>query len=289
MTIPEQGIEVDHIEFPAGRIRYCRAGTSGAPIVLLHGAGLDNAMLSWRHAIPMLATDHRVYAPDLPKQGGSTPWLGLANQRTLEEVLRWLLDAWEVPAATLVGLSMGGSIATGFALRHPHRVRGLVLVDSGGFQHKLDKHALNYWLTRLGLFGSISAKVLGLHPSLIRRMLTKVAFADGSQVPDLTSLVEELREEAKRRTSALTDWQVDALGRRSCTVNHLPLVNRIHCSTMVVHGAQDKAVPVSVAREMADGISGSQLQVIDNAGHWPNREKPSEFNALLREFVNTHG
>ena len=94
MTAPPEGVEVEHIEFPAGTIRYHRAGSSGPAIVLLHGGGPDNAMLSWRHALGVLAADHRVFAPDLPGQGGSMPWRGKANQRTFEEVLRWLLDAW---------------------------------------------------------------------------------------------------------------------------------------------------------------------------------------------------
>lgn len=117
MTALPQGVETDHIEFPAGKIRFHRAGGSGPAIVLLHGGGVDNGMLSWRHTVPVLAVDHTVFVPDLPGQGGSRPWHGRADQRTCEEALRWLLDAWRVPDATVVGMSMGGSIATGFALR----------------------------------------------------------------------------------------------------------------------------------------------------------------------------
>ncbi|MGW0890008.1 alpha/beta fold hydrolase [Saccharopolyspora sp. NPDC002578] len=286
MTAPPQGVEVDHVEFPAGKIRYYRAGSSGPAIVLLHGGGLDNAMLSWRHTIPVLAEDHRVYVPDLPGQGGSRPWHGRANQRTFEEVLRWLLDAWQVRDTMIVGLSMGGSIATGFTLRHPRRVRGLVLVGSGGLVPRLDHHLLSYLATRVEFVGSVSAKLLAKHRGLVRRQLTKQLFTGDRPVPDLESIVDEVSAEAGQRESVFSDWQRDSLGRRAMRVNHGPHLDQINCPVMFIHGEQDTAVPISSSRQAATAISGAQLHVIPGAGHWPNREKANEFNALLRQFVN---
>ncbi|WP_243792449.1 alpha/beta fold hydrolase [Saccharopolyspora gloriosae] len=286
MTAPPQGVEVDHVEFPAGKIRYFRAGSSGPAIVLLHGGGLDNAMLSWRHTIPVLAADHRVYVPDLPGQGGSRPWHGRANQRTFEEVLRWLLDAWQVRDTMIVGLSMGGSIATGFTLRHPRRVRGLVLVGSGGLVSRLDHHLLSYLATRVDFVGSASAKLLARRRGLVRRVLAKQLFTGDRPVPDLESIVEEVSAEAGQRESVFSDWQRDSLGRRAMRINHGPHLDQINCPVMFIHGDQDNVVPVSSSQQAATAISGAQLHVIPGAGHWPNREKANEFNALLREFVN---
>ncbi|KAA5832759.1 alpha/beta hydrolase [Saccharopolyspora hirsuta] len=288
MTAPPQGVEVDHIEFPAGRIRFYRAGSSGPAIVLLHGGGPDNAMISWRHAIGVLAADHRVFVPDLPGQGGSMPWRGSANQRTFEEVLRWLLDAWQVPQAVLVGLSMGGSIAAGFALRNPQRVRGLVLVDSTGMQHKLHRHLLAYLALRSRFAGPLAAKLLRLNRSLVRRALTKLFFTGGQPVSDLESIVDEVSAEAGARGSVFADWHADAVGRKAMRINHLPNLTQLQCPVMVIHGERDAIVPVQAARDAAGAIPGSMLRVLPDAGHWPNRERPTEFNALLREFVNTH-
>ncbi|WP_406688900.1 alpha/beta fold hydrolase [Saccharopolyspora sp. ID03-671] len=286
MTAPPQGVEVDQIEFPAGKVRYYKAGTDGPPIVLLHGGGPDNALLSWRHTIGALAPDHRVYAPDLPGQGGSTEWRGRGNQRTFEEVLRWLLDAWQVPQAILVGLSMGGSIATGFTLRHPQRVRALALVDSTGVQHRMPHHLLTYLLMRTDLTGRVAAKLLRGNRALVRTALNKVFFADSTSVPDLDAVVEEVGAEARVRRSVFADWHADAINRRSMSINHLPQLNRITCPVTVVHGEKDALVPVSSAQAVAGAIPGAQLRIMQQAGHWPNRERPTEFNALLREFVN---
>lgn len=286
MTAPPQGVEVDQIEFPAGKVRYYKAGTDGPPIVLLHGGGPDNALLSWRNTIGVLAADHRVYAPDLPGQGGSTEWRGRGNQRTFEEVLRWLLDAWRIPQATLVGLSMGGSIATGFTLRHPQRVRALALVDSTGMQHRMPHHLITYLLMRTGLSGRMAATLLRGNRSLVRFALNKVFFADASSVRDLDSIVDEVSAEAAVRRSVFADWHADAIKRRSMTINHLPQLNRISCPVTVIHGEKDALIPVASAQEVAGAIPGAQLRVMPQAGHWPNRERPTEFNALLREFVN---
>ncbi|WP_233576522.1 alpha/beta fold hydrolase [Saccharopolyspora rhizosphaerae] len=286
MTAPPQGVEVDQIEFPAGKIRYYEAGTDGPPIVLLHGGGPDNALISWRNTIEVLAADHRVYAPDLPGQGGSTEWRGRANQRTFEEVLRWLLDAWRVPQATLVGLSMGGSIATGFTLRHPQRVRALALVDSTGVQHRMPHHLMTYLLMRAGFTGRAAATMLRANRSLVRLALNKVFFADASSVSDLESIIDEVRAEAGARRSVFADWHADAINRRSMTINHVPQLPRIACPVTVIHGEKDALVPVASAHEVARAIPGAQLRVMPQAGHWPNRERPTEFNALLREFVN---
>ncbi|GAA2348346.1 alpha/beta hydrolase [Saccharopolyspora halophila] len=289
MTAPPQGVEVDQIEFPAGTIRYYRAGTSGTPVVLLHGGGPDNALLSWRNTIGTLAADHRVFAPDLPGQGGSTAWRGRANQRTFEEVLRWLLDTWQVPQAILVGLSMGGSIAAGFTLRHPQRVRALALVDSTGMQHRMPRHLLTYLLMHTDLSGRVAANLLRRSRALTRTALSRIFFADATKVTDLESIVDEVVAEARVRRSVFADWHGDAIGRRAMNINHLPQLGRVSCPTTVIHGEQDALIPVAAARDTAAAIPNSTLRVLPNSGHWPNRERPAEFNALLREFVNGLG
>lgn len=287
MSAPEQqGVVVDHVQFPAGRIRYYRAGTSGPAIVLLHGGGIDNATLSWRHAISTLAVDHRVYVPDLPRHGGSRQWQGQASQRNLEEIVRWLLDSWQVQDTTLVGLSMGGSVAAGFALRHPQRVRGLALVAASGMQQRMDKQFLNYLMVRTPLAGQAIARVTGMHRRLAEQYLTRGVFAGEETVSDSEQLLEEVMTELRGSRSVFVDWQKSAIGPRAMHVNHLPHLGQLRCPTMFIHGEQDRVVPVSASREAAGLVRGSHLRVISGAGHWCHREKPNEFNALLREFVN---
>lgn len=285
MVAPPHGVEVDFVEFPAGRVSFLRAGTSGPPVVLLPGAGPDNALLAWRHVIPALAADHRVFAPDLPGQGGSLPWAGSTGQRTLEEALRWLLETWQLPEVTLVGSSTGGSVATGFALRNPNRVRRLALVAPTGLQHRLRKHMLVHAAIRTGLTGTPAATALRMKP-LVRLMLNQLVLTGGGTTPDLADITDEVAAELRNRRSLTSGWHTDAIAPRHMRVNHLPQLQRLESPALFIHGDRDTLVPLSVAADAATA-AGGRLRTIAGAGHWPSREKPTELTAAVQEFVNS--
>jgi pimeloyl-ACP methyl ester carboxylesterase len=288
MTTPPSGAEVCHITYPAGTIRFHRVGSHGPAIILLHGGGLDNGMLAWRHTIPALATDHQVYVPDLPGQGGSVPWRGRADQRTCEEVLRWLCDDWGVPGAILVGLGMGGSIATGFALRHPRRVHGLVLVNPEGMRPRFDRHRLGYLTLCSPAIGTLLGKTVGMHRSLVRELVIRSVFSGTHPIPGMESIVDDVHGELRARGSAYTEWQRDAVAWSGMRVNHLPRLPEIQCRTLIVQGADDLVVPPECSKQAAAAIPGATLRVLDGSGHWLPLERPAEFNALLRGFIHEH-
>ena len=284
MTALPQGVEVDFVEFPAGRVSYLRAGTTGPPVVLLPGAGPDNALLAWRHVIPHLAADHQVFAPDLPGQGGSLPWAGSTGQRTLEEALRWLLETWQLREVTLVGSSTGGSVATGFALRNPNRVRRLALVSATGLQHRLRHHVLVHAAVHTGLTRAPAAAVLRANP-MTRLMLNRFVFTGGGTIPDLADITREVAAEIRNRRSLTSGWHAEAIAPRHMRVNHLPLLGRLESPVLFIHGEQDALVPVSGAADAATA-AGGQLRTIPGAGHWPSRETPGELTAALQEFAD---
>lgn len=286
MSAKITGIESVDIDFPAGTVRYHRAGAEGPPVVLLHGGVADNALLSWKHTFGVLTPDHQVYAPDLPKHGGSRPWQGQVTQRTLEECLRWLLDEWGLSEVTLIGHSIGGSLAAGFALRHPHRIRQLVLIDSHGLQPKIPWHKAVYFGTRGKLTASTLARAVAANESFAKWFLTKTIFTGTQPTPDLDELVDQTRQEARENGSVLADWMSESLQRQSTQVNHLPHLGYLRCPTLITHGENDKLVPLSYSREAAGAIPGSRLRIVPDAGHRPHRERPNEFNAYLREFLN---
>src|SRR5215469_4177457 len=132
MLAPESGPLVKQIWLRVSglRIRCLAAGVSGPPVLLLHGAGLDAAGLSLGSAMAALADTCRVFAPDLPGFGESDPmpagW-GFAEHSAF---LAPLLAALGLSRVALVGVSMGGGIALGFALQAPEQIERLVLIDS---------------------------------------------------------------------------------------------------------------------------------------------------------------
>ena len=93
-----------------------RTGGSGPPLVFLHGIGLDAATVSWRHALPALAEERTVYAPDLPGHGDSDKPDRAYTTGYYLSVVEAFLDAVDVTEPAIAGLSMGGALALGHAL-----------------------------------------------------------------------------------------------------------------------------------------------------------------------------
>ncbi|RKS08822.1 pimeloyl-ACP methyl ester carboxylesterase [Nocardiopsis sp. Huas11] len=270
------------VDLDEGHIAFHTMGERGSPVVLLHGGGMDHGLLSWRHLGPDLARDHRVFLPDLPKHGGSWPWAARADQAGQVSVLERLLDHWGLESATLVGLSMGGAVATGFALAHPARVDRLVMIDSGGIQDRVAAHGLAYVLVKAPL-SRLTA--LALTPALVRRGLRDRTFQ--GPVADLDDLAAAAHAElrAKRERHAYSDWQRHEIGPRAMRTDLRPRLGRITCPALVVHGAQDDIVPLRFAREAAERMPRARLVVVEGAGHWSPVERPGEVGSAVRAFL----
>ena len=278
----------DHvIERPEGRLHVHLAGDTGPPVLLLSGAGLDNAMLSWRHLIPDLARDHRVIAPDWPKQGRSRPWNGRATHDVLLRTITDVLDDVGVERAAVVGLSLGGAMTLAYAIEHPDRVERLVaLAPAGTLEFPPVAHQL-LWLT---------AKVPLLHrtlPSLAFRNRTLVAaFArrslfggDAARIADFDEIVDAVLAEARAGNAGSSDWQNDSIGFRRMRLDLRPRLPEIRCPALFLQGDRDAGVPLARTAEAAALVPGARLEVLPGRGHWSNRESPDEVNALVRRFL----
>ena len=152
------GLERGVVTLPGGaRVDYRTGGQEeGRPVVLLHGGGTDSGMLSWRDTIPALVeAGFRIYTPDMPGYGDSPLDQRPSTVQNLIGYLDGLMDAWALDRAALVGVSMGGAVAIGYALSQPTRVDRLVLIGTYGIQDRAPFHRLSYlyvripWLTRL--------------------------------------------------------------------------------------------------------------------------------------------
>ncbi|MEM5817655.1 MAG: alpha/beta hydrolase, partial [Desulfitobacterium hafniense] len=87
------------------------AGNGAATIVLLHGAGVDSAMMSWAEVMRILGENYRVIAPDLPGYGGSDSIDGEYTLGFYTETVKGIIEAFQCPPVVLVGLSLGGGIS----------------------------------------------------------------------------------------------------------------------------------------------------------------------------------
>lgn len=275
------------VEMTEGRIHYRIKGESGPPVVLLHGGGVDNGEWIWRWLAADLAANYRVYVPDHPKHGHSWPWRARADQQGQEDVLARLLDRWGLETVTLIGLSLGSTTAIGYALRHPQRVRSLVLTASGGIQDRVARHKVAYLALRTPMSWSMSRV---MSPTSLRRWVrSAVRFADYVPEGDIDALADLAAEELDRKKShkghMFSDWNRFEIGPRRMRVDFRSRMSEITCPVLFVHGELDEAVPLPYPREAAAIAPQGRLEVIKGAGHFVPVERPREYADVVRAFL----
>lgn len=279
--IPE-GVQTHTVTVNDMAIQYYQAGQDGPPVVLLHGGGVDSAMISWSEVITGLAERCRVFAPDLPGYGGSAK----PNvDYTLEFYAGFLcgfLDALGLEKASLAGLSLGGGISLRFALDHPGRVEKLVLVDAYGIMPRNAFHLLGclYVYTP---FNDLSYRLLARSPSMTRQMLT--ALVDESSITDdlLDEVLRALRDPAAGR--AFQSFQRSEVRWNGLRSDFTPRLGEIRAPTLFLHGEKDTAVPLKWAERAHAAMPGSRLVVLKGRKHWPLRDNPQEVVEILLDFL----
>jgi pimeloyl-ACP methyl ester carboxylesterase len=278
------GISDGWIDVEDLRIHCLMAGHTGTPVLLLHGGGYDCASLSYKLSIEPISQYHRVFAPDWPGYGESDkPKLRYTTEYYVD-FLSQLMDALGLEKASLVGISMGGAISLGFSLQSPERVEKLVLVDSHGLGKEVPGRKMSYVMVRLPLLNKLVWAVLGRSRRMIGWSLQTV-FHDPQAVT--SSLVDEVFQEANKPGvgKAWRSWQRSEIGWSGLHTNFVDKLHTLAVPTLILHGAEDRYVPVSWAQRAHTLIKDSELCILPECGHWLTREKPTEFDRAALEFL----
>lgn len=278
----------DHVILrPEGDLHVHLAGDAGPPVLLLSGAGLDNALLSWRHLIPDLARDHRVVAPDWPKQGRSRPWHGRATHEVLLRTVVDVLDDLGIERIAVVGLSQGGALALATAIEHPDRVERVVaLTPAGTLSFPPGLHQLLWLAARVPLLSRTLPSLAFRSRAAVTAFTRRALFGDADRVPDLDEIVDAVLAEARSGNAGSSDWQNGSIGFRRMRVDLHPRLSEIRCPALFVQGDRDAGVPVTTTRAAAAAVPGARFVLLPGRGHWSNRESPDEVNALVRDFLD---
>jgi pimeloyl-ACP methyl ester carboxylesterase len=256
-----------HAEVNGQRLFYEDTGEGEDAIIFSHGYFMSHAMFDaqvaalrdrWR----CIAWDERGHGQTETTPDPFTYWDSASD-------LFGLLDHLGIERAVLAGMSQGGFLSMRAALTAPERVRALVLMDTQPGVEDPEKAAgydqlIGAWTSPDGppqeVVDTVSAIILGpgctdaarwmdaakaIPPDTVRQIYTTLMGRD-----DVTSRVPELTMPA-----------------------------------LVIHGAEDLAIPVDTARWLVDTLPDGELVVIDGAGHAANLTHADEVNPPLRAFL----
>ena len=274
--------EERHIDVGGLPTRYLTAGTTGPPLVLLHGVG-DNA-LDWQWVMPTLAHTHRLYALDLPGSGGSIKPEVDYSPAFFTQFLSAFLDTLEIERAAVVGNSLGGLVGLRLALSEPSRVSALGLVASAGLGREV-----TYALRSLALPGTGRLAVAWgkRPPGAAQRVLGRstLLFARPWRVP--RKWLKEQYRLARlpgflEAQLATVRAQVGLRGQREVLVGRLA---QLEVPTILVWGTRDRVLPYSQAKEAVSRLQEGSLELISDCGHSPHIEQPERFVSGLSRFL----
>ena len=251
---------------------------TGFPVLMIHGSGPGvSAWANWRLVMPALATQARVIAPDMAGFGFSARPEGY--DYTMDNWVAQavgVLDALDIEQTDLVGNSFGGALALALAIRHPQRVRRLVLMGSVGVRFEITPGLDAVW----GYTPSLDnmRAILDLFAwdrTLVNDELAQLRF-DASIRPGFQESFAAMFPAPRQR------W-VDAMASAEADIR------AIKHETLVIHGRDDRIIPLANSLTLAQWIDRTQLHVFGRCGHWTQIEHAARFARLVGDFLAEAG
>ena len=230
----------------------------GEPLVLLHG--LFGALSNFKDLIEFFRHRYKVVVPMLPLFDLDILHTTVGG---LAKFVHKFIETRGYQQIHLLGNSLGGHVALVHVLKHPEKIKSLILTGSSG----LFENGMGDTYPRRGDYDYIKKK-------------TELTFYDPNMATK--ELVDEVFEITKNRLKVI---KIIALAKSAIRHNLGDELNNIKQPTLLVWGNNDTITPPFVAREFHRLIPNSELYFIDNCGHAPMMEVPDEFNVILEKFL----
>ena len=274
------------------KVHYRDEGDETKPvIVLVHGS---NASLhTWEPWVEIFKADYRVISMDLPAHGltGATPDKDYSSQAQVNTV-QAVVSHLDVDTFVLGGNSMGGGVTWRYTLQQPEKVLAMLLVDSSGLPQFRRQ--------------PVAAEGESKQSPLIFTLMSKAWFRTAARYLDPYFLAVQGLKSAYNNSPVVTDELIDRYyelgireGSREATISRFsgfgsrsrePVdVTPFNMPTLIMWGAEDALIPVSVADQFAATLSNNTLVVYEDVGHAPMEEIPERSAADVVNFLKSAG
>ncbi len=233
----------------------------GEPLLLLHG--LFGALSNFKDLIEHFRHQYKVIVPMLPLfelDIFHTTVGGLAKY------VHKFIEARKLNQIHLLGNSLGGHVALVHVLKHPEKIKSLILTGSSG----LFENGMGDSYPKRGDYDYIRKK-------------TELTFFDPAMASK--ELVDEVFEITNNRIKVI---KIISLAKSAIRNNLGEELNQVKQPTLLIWGNNDTITPPFVAKEFQRLIPNSELHFIDKCGHAPMMEVPGQFNILLDQFLSKH-
>jgi 3-oxoadipate enol-lactonase len=256
------------------RLYYERHGESGEPLVFVHGYTGD--VTDWRRQIEEFSRDYRVLVMDLRGHGRSEAPSDRQSYSValMTQDVEALVELAGFQRYHLVGHSMGGTIVQEIALRHPERLLSLTLEDTAlKFSVQPDDAMFQFRAQRI-------------QAALRNGMPAAAALTPPSLPPHMPP--ERLEETNERLAHMSVDAFVGAAQALFNWEGSGDRASQIPTPTLIVCGDLDTPALVEASRRLAELIPNASLEVIPEASHSPQWERPELFNRALRRHLEAN-
>ncbi|CAM4330440.1 alpha/beta fold hydrolase [Comamonas aquatilis] len=261
------------------KLHYNDVGQGEKVVVMLHGSGPGAS--GWanfhRNIDPLVAAGYRIILLDCPGWSKSDTIISTGSRSDLNaRCLKAVLDGLGIGKVHIIGNSMGGHSAVGFALANPDMVGKLILMGGG------TGGPSNFVPMPTEGIKLIGALYRDPNVENIKRMMSVFVY-------DTSSLTEELYQQRLNNILARRDHLENFV--KSAQINpkqfsdYSPRLHEIKAKTLVIWGRDDRFVPLDIGLRLIWGIPNAELHVFNQCGHWAQWEHADSFNLMVRQFL----
>jgi pimeloyl-ACP methyl ester carboxylesterase len=259
---------------------YYETHGTGSPLILIPPAA--DSTSTWRYNIPTLSKHYRVFTLDLPGSGlTGKPATFPYTHKAYAAFVKAFADQMGINKTAIGGQSLGAAVALEFSLDYPSETSALILIASGGYHKEGSRNILDY--TQNSFVTSVMLS-FSSYP-LVVKSFDPVIYYNPTPFMNDAKLVSEVcvLGRAPNSREALY-WMQKALNWDYA----FPDVSRIRdvsVPTLIIWGKNDTVANPALANRFHQDIKGSQLVIIDKAGHMVHQEQPDEVNSAILAFL----